>query len=683
MPTFWGLAGTAIVSRTETAMLAGTATVSATPTVYLSGTATVDRTSIAAWSAQGRRTATRVLLGPEGEDMVRVKGEVAINVDKGSPVATASFVLPDSRCAYFAAGSIATGGVRVEIRCRISTDLAKADTVVFRGLTEAAPNEGLTVPTATIQAAGEGADFLAEKGCLSLQAFSGVTRLGALKALAESCGIAPDRILGGEEWGLVRLPLDFSGLSPWELGQRFAEMEDSFIRIRDGNMEIIPARQVVGRTASPIFDFTPSNSLGLAEVPPNRPTTRYILNAVGLPEELFAGLVEVTTPKIAGGTDATGARFEIRTLTTTVNGVLVRERIEEWRDAAIPGVTPSAVAWRLWQLTETETEWVTVEVEGVTLRTARILEERKTVTGWYSPPCRSSDGHVWSDTTRHSDASATWRVTETSVTAYTYDSDTCLLTAKTTTRGGWYSPLEDGGEAYDGGVYRAGAAYAWIPETAVPPFEQVVETNAEESSDALSAVETEIVTSGWRVPVGSPVQTEAWGPKSGSRSRWSTVPGSGIVTEAIAEFYEDGSTAYRSEPKAGTLPVLQRAAGDVPQYRTTPLKLDAQADGASLATSPKVETIWGAETMDDLIRVARHRMRDEHSPRVTDSHPANPFLLQYHVVTETDPTRTLDAKQGYVEGYRLALDASTKGTLRQQTVICLPLPEYDPPAEAA
>lgn len=682
MPTFWGPTGTAIVSRTETAELTGTATVSATPEVYIEGTATVDRTSLAAWSAQGRRTATRVLMGAEAEDMVRVKGEIAINVDKGSPVATASFVLPDSRCAYFASDSIATGGIPVEIRCRISTDLAKADTVVFRGLTEAAPNEGLAVPTATIQAAGEGADFLAEKGCLTLAAFSGVTRLEALKALAESCGIGPDRILGGEEWGLVRLPLDFSGLSPWVLGQRFAEMEDSFIRIRDGNMEIIPARQVVGRAASAIFDFKPSNSFGVAEVPPNRPTTRYILSAVGLPEELFTGAVEVVTPKIAGGTDSTGARFEFRTLATTVNGVLVSERIEEWRDAAIPGVTPSAVSWRLWQLTETETEWVTVVVEGVTLRTGRILAERKTVTGWYSPPCRSSDGYVWSDTTRHSDNVASWQVTETSVTAYTYDPDSCVLTVKTTAKGGWYSPLQDGGEAYDGGIFRAGAAYSWTPETAVTPFELVEETNSEESSDMLSAVETEIVTSGWRVPVGTPVQTESWGPKSGSRSRWSTTPGSGIVTEAIAEFFEDGTTAYRSEPKAGTLPVLQRAAGDAPQYRTTPLQLDAQAKGTDLATSPKVDTIWGAETMDDLIRVARHRMRDEHSPRVTDSHSANPFILQYHVVTETDPTRALTLKQGYVEGFRMALDASTKGTLRQQTVICLPLPEYDPPAEA-
>lgn len=683
MPTFWGLKGTAIVERAETAELAGTASVSAELVDYIEGTATVDRTSLAAWSAQGRRTATRVLLGPEGEDMVRIKGEVAINVDKGSPVATASFTLPDDRCAYFAADSIATGGVPVEIRCRISTDTAKADTVVFRGLTEAAPNEGLAVPTATIQAAGEGADFLAEKGCLVLSAFSGKTRLEALKALAESVGINPARIIGGEEWGPVRLPLDFSNLSPWVLAQRFAEMEDSFIRIRDGNLEILPARQVVGRTASPIFDFHPGNSFSVAEIPPNRPTTRYVLSGVGLPEELFSGIIEVVTPKIAGGTDSTGARFELRTLTTTINGVVVRQRIEEWRDAAIPGVTPSAVSWRLWQLTEQETEWGTVTVDGAVLRTSRIVAERKTVHGWFSAPCRSADGYVWSDTTRHVASAATWQIIETGLTTYTYDTDTCVLVRKATSKGGWYSPLEDGAELYDGGVYRAGAAYVWIPETATPPYELVEETNSEETSDALSAVETEIVTSGWRVPVGNPVPTEVWGPKSGSRARWSTAPGSGVVNEAIAEFFEDGTTAYRSEPSTGLLPVLPRAASDIPQYRTTPLKLDAQAGGTSTATSPRVETIWGAETMDDLIRVACHRMRDEHSPRVTDSHPANPFLLQYHVVTETDPTRALNAKQGHVEGYRMALDVSTKGTLRQQTVICFPLPEYDPPAKAA
>ena len=678
MPTFYGPTGTAIVSRAETAVLSGTATKTATPTVYVSGTATVDRTSLAAWSAQIRRTATRVLLGAEAEDVLRVSGDVSVAADLDSPVATASFVVTDPRAAFFSADSIATGGIPVRIRCRISTDLASADTLVFQGATEAAPNEGAYVPVATIQAASDGADFLEEKGCLALAAFAGYTRLDALKGFAESVGIDPDRIIGGEDWAVIRLPLDLSGLSTWELTRRFAELEDCYVRIVDGNLEIIPARQIIGPAAAPVFDFTQANYLSVSETPPNRPVTRYVLSAVGIPEELFVGATEETAAEIAGGTDSLGVRWETRTLTTTINGVRIRQRIEEWRDVAIPGVTPSATAWRLWRLTETETEWGTVLVDGVSLKTSRLDLESTTVSEYFSPPCRTADGYVWSDGTRHVADTASWQITGTTWTAYTYDPDSCILASKVTRTGGWYSELLSGGEVYDGGAERADAAYQWIAADAIPPLGMVVETYAEETSDAEHAVTSETVTTGW---AGTP--SETWRDKSGSLTRWSTVPGSGVVTQATAEFFEDGSTAYNAKPYAGALPVLQRASGDIPQYRTTPLVLTATADGSRYTASPHVETVWGAETMDDLVRVSRHRFREQHSPRITVLHRAIPQLRLCHCLSATDPTRSLDGRPGIVTGYRLILDASTTGALNQETTVMLPLAEYDPPAEAA
>ncbi|HAM57439.1 MAG TPA: hypothetical protein DCQ64_19305 [Candidatus Rokubacteria bacterium] len=679
MAVWWGLSGTASVSRTETATLTGTATVTADPDVYVEGTATVDRTSLHAWAAQFRRTATRVLMGDEGEDMVRVQGDVTVNVDGGSPCATASFQLPDPRCGYFAEGSLATGGVPVTIRCRISTDVAEADTVVFRGLTEAAPNAGAYVPTATIQCAGEGSEWLESKGCLNIAAFSEMTRLDALRALAESVGIDPARIICGEETGTIRLPWDLANISPWELAGRICQLEDLYRRVIDGNLELLPARAIVGPEANPVFDFTGDNSYPFAETPPNRPVTVYHLSATGIPAEILTGGTEVVTPSIRTKVDAYGVIVsEIRTLTTTVNGVMTRQRVEEWRDAPIPGVTPSASAFRLWQLTETDSTYLMVTVEGVSLRTARVAEQRTTVSGWYSPPCRTADGYVWSDNTRHLAAAATWQVISTSVTTPAYDPDSCVLLTRTTRRGGWYSPLVASGETYDDGAIRAAAAYAWIPETADPPYELVEEVNAESTSDALKTALTESFLSKLRVPPTSSAQVDEWCLASGDRSLWSTVPGSGLVMVATYVLNEDGTSDSKSEPYTSEFPTLERAAADIPQYRTVPLTLNAEADGSRFAISPKAEPVWGAETMDDLITVALRRFRDEHSPRATIPHPALPLLKLLDVVTADDAARNLDARPCYVEQFQLLLNASETGALGQQTVVVFPLAAYDP-----
>ena len=680
MPTFWGASGTATVGRTETAMLSGTATVAATPSVLVSGTATVDRETLTAWAAQVRRTSTRVLLGEAGEDMVRLRDGVTVNVDGGSPVATASFRVTDARMAYFADGSLVTGGIPVSIRCRVATDGAQADTAVFRGTTEGASNEDPYVPTAAIQCAGEGAEWLDSVGCIALTAFGGFTRAEILRAFAEAAGIDGTRILGGEGSGSVRLALDLSGLSVWELARRFSLVEDWYLRPEGTDLRLIPATDVVGPAASPIFAFAPENYLSVREDPPVRPVTRRLLSTVGIPEEFFsASETEETTAEIVGGTDPLGVRWEIRTETTTVNGTVTRQRIEEWRDIAIPGVTPSAVAWRLWRLTETETDWRRVTVDGVSLRTSRIDEQRTTVREWYSPPCRSSSGSVWSDGTRHIASAATWQVTSTSVTTYTYeDEPSCLLSARVTKRGGWYSEVvASGGHTYDGGEDRADTVYQWIAATDTPPYEQTDELFTEEDSDSVRAVTSEIVEYGWRVPAGSASVAEEWGERTGSKTRWSTPTGSGVVTEATQEFFLDGETRYASKSYAGALPVLDRASASTPQFRTVPLVLTAVASGNRYAVEQHTETTFDAESLDELTAVARRMFRDQLSPRVTVLHPALPLLRLYDVVTVTDPARALDAKQGYVAAYRLNLDP-LNGGLRQETTVVFPLPEYDP-----
>ena len=681
MPTLYGVSGTATTARTETALLSGTATVEATPSPALTGTATVDREALTAWAAQIRRTLTRVLLGEEAEDVLRLRDAVSVNVDSASPCATASFRLSDARTAYFATDTIATGGVPVSIRCRISTEGATADTLVFSGRTEGLSNEDPYVPTAAVQCAGDGAEWLDSIGCLSLAAFGGYTRAEILRQFAEAAGIDGDRIVGGDGSGTVTLALDLSGLSVWELARRFAEIEDWYPREEGGTLNLIPATDVVGDAANPIFDFTPSNYFSVREDPAVRPTTKHVLSTVGVPEEILTGGTEETTVEIKGGTDALGDRWEIRTSTTTDNGVTVSQLIEEYRDIAIPGVTPSEIAWRLWRSEETVTDWVTVNYQGVTLRTSRIDEQRTTIREWYSAPCQTSNGYVWADGTRHSDDAATWRVTSESVTSYTYDTGTCLLTAKTTRIGGWYSPIVETGSgyAYDDGTERLGAAYTYTAPAADPPFALVEETYSEENSDTLKSVNSEIVNSGWRVPPGSASVEEEWGERTGSRTRWSTTPGSGVIAEATAEFFADGSTQYASKVYAGELPALARASASVPQYRTVPLVLTATAEGTLYAPTQKVETVWGAERIEELEAVARRRFRDEMSPRVTILHPALPLLKLYDVVTVTDPARGLDEKQGYVTAYRLNLDP-LNGGLRQETTVVFPLPEFDPEA---
>lgn len=678
MPIFWGLSGTATTSRTETALLSGTATVTATPSVYVSGTGTVDRTQLAAWAAQIRRTATRVLMGDEAEDMLRLRDAVTVNVGSDSPVATASFRLTDERCAFFASDSIATGGVPVTIRCRIATDVADADTEVFSGLTEGSSNEDHYVPTAAIQCAGNGSEWIDSQGCIALAAFGGYTRLAVLQAFATAAGIDSTRIHGGEGSGTVYLALDLSGLSVWELARRFAEIEDWYVREMDGDLYLLPARQVVGPEAAPIFDFTPSNYFSVREDPPVRPVTRYVLSTVGVPEEILTGGTEEVTTEIQGGTTALGMAWETRTTTTTINGATTSQRIEEWRDAAIPAETPGASAFRLWRLTETTTVWGAVTVDGVSLRTARLVSQDTTVHEWYSAPCRTADGYVWTDGSRHVAATATWQITETRSDTYTYDADSCLLTSKVSRFGGWYSELWQGGAVYDDGKERADNAYYWRAGTGTPPYKLIEETYAEETSDTLRAVSSETVTSEWHLPPGA-IGDEVWSEASGSKTRWSTTPGSGVVSEANWEFFVDGSTQYASKSYAGQLPALARASADVPQYRTVPYVLTATSEGDRYAVTQATETVFDAESIADLTVVARRRFRDSMSPRVTILHPALPLLKVYDVVTVTDPARALDEKVGYVTGYTLTLD-SLNGGLRQETTVAFPLPEYDPEA---
>lgn len=675
MPTWWGLSGSAIATRTETAVVEGTATVVATPSVYVLGTATVDRTSLVAWATQARRTATRVFIGEGAEDLIRITGDVSVSLDETSLIATASFQVVDPRCAFFHPDSLVTGGIPVSIKVRVATDDATTDTTVFRGETEAAPSDGTHVPRATIACAGEGAEWHGEKGCLFLRPFAGVTRLEALRAFAESVGIDPARIRGGTSWGQIRLGLDLSGLSPAALAARFAAIEDSYLRLDGPDLEILPARDVVGPDASPVFAFTPRNFFSCSETPPGRPPSRLVFSSVGLPVEVLSGGTEVVTPTIEIRIEPDGTREETTTVTTTVNGIVIRQRAETWRDAAIPGVTPSAVAWRLWRLSETEATWETVTVDGVTLRTSRLLSERTTVREWYSPPCRTTSGYVWADGSRHLDSAAQWRVTADQITTYGYDS-TCLLTSKVVNVGQWYSPLASTGHTYPDGSVRADSAYQWIAPDDAQPWQRTTEVSAEESTDSLTAVSVSSRVYGYRIPLGSTATPpeEEWIEISGRDDRWETVPGTGLTMHAWTVYNEDGSRESKSEP-ATSAPTLVRSDADVPQYQTKPIVLEAIAAAGGEAV---VETIWGAESMDDLRRAARRRFRDVRASRFTIRHPALPLLRKYDVVTVTDPTWQLDERKGYVASIRLTLNVSSTGKLLQETVVAFPPPEFDP-----
>lgn len=669
MPTW--LARATGTATGDGALLTLTATAIEQPAVYVTATGTIDRASVAAWGAAIRRTATRVLLGEEAEDLERISGTVGVTLDEHGLIETASFTVTDPRCAYSADGSIVVGGLPVSIRCRISTDLAETDDAVFRGVTEAAPSAGAYVPTATIQCAGEGADWLTPQACLSVPAFSGYTRLDVLKAFAATVGITEDRIVGGEEWRVITQGLDLSGLSPYDLALRFAEMEDCYLRLVGDTLHILPARDVVGPDAASVYDFTQSNVFSAAEAPPNRPVSRLVLSSVGIPVEILTGGTEETTAALSIETAPDGTRTETRTYTTTVNGTLVRRRVETWMDAAIPGVTPSAVAFRLWKLVETETIWGTVTYGGVSLRTARMDTERTVTREWYSPPCRTASGYVWADGSRRLASAATWQVTGDQITTYTYDAD-CVLTGKVTNAGGWYSERVTSGHAYDDGTQRADSAYQWIAPTDTQPYTRDTEDSSEQRSATLAVVTVIQRSYGWDGET-----PEAWGQITGRDDRWEGVPGSGQTWHAWTEYREDGSRYDAAQPESGSVPELARASAAIPQYRTEPIVMEATAAAGGEAAT---ETVWGAEDHADLERYARHRFRRERSPRYTVSTRANPHLRQYDVVTVTDPTWAHDARTGYIAGYSLTLDVSQTGALDADYVVVFPLAAFDPEA---
>lgn len=679
MAVQWLASGTATITRPDAALLTGSMTIDEFPAVFIHGTATIDRRSVAAWGAQVRRTATRVLLGEEAEDLVSVAGVVNVNLDEHGLIETASFSVTDTRCAFFDPRSIVVGGIPVSIQCRIGTDLAETVDTVFRGVTESAPSTGAYVPTATIQCAGEGADWLTTTACLSVPAFSGYTRVEILKAFAATVGITPDRIVGGETWRTVHQGFDLSGLSPYELARRFALMEDCYLRLVGGVLHILPAREVVGPAAVPVVEFAQGTIFSAAEAPPNRPVSRLVLSAVAIPTEVLSGTApEEVTAAIAIERAPDGTIVEeVRTYTTTVGGVLVRRRVETWRNAAIPGVTPSAVAFRLWRLAETETTWGTVTVDGVSLRTSRMDQERTTTREWYSPPCRSSSGYVWAapDGARHLHASAQWLVTEDRITTYVYDDD-CVLTAKSTAGGRWYSAKVASGHLYDDGTQRADVSYQWIPPDADQPGELQTEVSSEERGDGLHVVSTQQRSYGW-----DGADVEEWRRLTGRDDRWEGVPGTGLVWHAFKIYREDGTTSEGSAPEAGSVPALARASASIPQHKTEPIVLEAVADSTAPLSEAVTETVWGAEDHTDLKNVARRRFRDERSPRYTHSHRANPHLRQYDVAATTDPTWQHAGRSMYLAGYSLALDASTTGGLDEDYVWVVPLPAYDPGVE--
>lgn len=676
MAVAWLATGTAVISRTETALLTGTAKISDFPTVKITGTGTIDRTSVVAWGAQIRRTAARILFGEDAEDLSRISGVISITLDEHGLVETASFTVTDPRCAYFDDASIVVGGLPVSIRCRIVTDLAETDDTVFRGVTEAAPSTGAYVPAATIQCVGEGSDWLSPQACLSVAAFAGYTRLEILQAYAATVGITSDRIVGGETWRTQTQGLDLSGLSPYDLAKRFAEMEDCYLRLVGDVLHIIPAAEVVGPAAASVYAFTQANIFSAAEQPPNRPPTKLVLSALGIPEEILTGGTEETTAALHIETAPDGTRIETRTYTTTVNGVLVSRTVEEWRDVAIPGVTPSDVVFRLWRLVETDTTWGTVTIDGTDLLTGRMDSERTVTTEWFSAPCRSASGYVWSDGTRHLENLASWQVTGDQITTYTYDAD-CALVSKVTNAGGWYSETVASGQAYDDGTQRADNAYLWTAPDDVQPYSRLTETSTEERSDALRILTTILREYGWDGETA-----EAWGELTGRDDRWEGVPGSGRVWHAWTEYLEDGSTIEDARMETGNVPELARASADIPQYRTEPIVLEATADGLSPFLEPRTETVWGAEDHADLANVARQRFRSARSPRYTVSARANPHLRQYDVVAVTDPTWQHDERAGYVAGYSMSLDVGATGALDEEYVVVFPTSAYDP-VEAA
>lgn len=655
MPSTLGITGTA-----RTLLVSG---------VGMMGTSAADRTSVSAsdvggsgaadvsvcgpWFDATRRNGCRVLLGTSLEDISGLLGSVEITAEVGTIPRTATFELLDSRAAYFVSDSFSRGGQPVQIWMRVNEG---GEWLAFQGLTEAASNEGPYCPRATFRAVSVSATFVyGAVGCIQELPFAGRTRANLLEEFADSAG-TPLTIAAPSS--TISKAVDLSGLSVGELLERWGLVEGWYIReSSDGGVEILDEETFL--LAVPSVNLTPDLYLSVREDPPNRPATEITVSgtrpAIGT-QAVEGGVLASADPPITETssetwTDADGYHWSRDTVTITRFGAVQSEKIEEWSDVPLAGVTPIVIGMRPSRTETIDYTYATVSVAlpsgPVLVPTGQLTEIVRSVASRYSR--LSSVGYTWSDGTVRLNEFESMMETERETTTFTYGSAPgCERTSVTVTLESFYNPLYVTGYDFVDGTHRLYEFYSFM-EISRTTQTFASNRNTVEAGAALEIRLTETATlKKWD---GKP--NESYRVTRNTVTVQSGKPGG--TTHQVRVTDSDMSRNSISTV-AGSMTLPETYAIDVPVYSeqlmtfTLSILRDIYPLVRSLASNED------AETFAELERVARRQARSDCAVRLTVSAPSLPSLNVWDWVSITDEARNLDEKAGYVEKIAWRLD---------------------------
>ena len=619
----------------------GTLSVTGYATNPALGTLSIDRTVFLAFYARVRSCRPDVLIN--SELMKNLVDTVTLDWALTDPVNYAQFTLSDKRTAFFDPATVVDGAVPVEIDLWAGPPGGVLSWQAFVGLTETCQNTMPYRPRGVIKAVGLASLWANTQGCLSIPAMSGLTRGQIIDLFAQSAGvvIANAAAAGG---AIVTKALDLSGMTPFDLIQKWGELEGWFARTTDDGtgLEIISEDHMMD--GAPVFSFDESNTFDVPESTPNRPVTDWILSGTQM---VMATSAEVTTVTTQSTTDSEGHESTTVTTVTTWNGVEVYRAVTQTQYYAnLPGV-PGTGPGELTTYTTVVTNYQPVEAIGpsglgVMVPSTQILSRITTITDPNSTPqCDVGTGFLWADGTQRVDSIAGSSViAETISETFIYPGGGagtgCAIPEHVTVTTSGYSPLKAG----TGFIYADGS---------------------ERADTSFKSYETSRVDEQW-LPIGT---------------------GLGFPPDAIATGYNHlvATSAFAGKPTETYQATFTASDADTPpapgsattpQYSQQVMVAEFDAtDASGYSKLTQTETIDFAESVAELNSIARRRIRRACSDQLAIPHNEIPYLKVGDHVAVTNHARSLVNVDAYVYSIERTND-TLNAAARQVTTVNIP-----------
>lgn len=678
MPVAASVSGT--MTRTGLAGVAAEGTLQASdpaPAGFAAGTLAADRTKFLAFYARTRNTRPDVAI--EGEVLTTLVDQVTLDETLDDPTRFATFKLSDRRAAFFDPATVAAGDRAVTVDLWAGPPGGVKAWRAFRGLTEQNQNEQPFRPRGTFRAASNAKGWT-QKGCLRLEAFSGMTRGEILAAYAESAGVTIANLgdLGG---GIVRKPVDIAGDSVVDLVKKFGEVEGWIARETDDGTGLEILNEDTLLDGSPIFELDESNYFDVAEVAPSRPVTNWVLSSTrikdssasvdgadavpGSPAEADGALVVERTE--VAGYDSAGRPTLVVTEVSKLMGAEVLRVVSSFATVATQGVTNGPAVFQKTEEVYTAQVWepfLYYDAPGSAPRyrpSTQLNERHVRKYALAGVPCSTGTGYTWESGGQFTTPSAVWMNTETLDEVFSW-ADCFLLTAQKI-RTAYYAPkVGSGGYAYPDGTLRSTSSYTFTY--------------------------TEIETTTWTDfrNTGTPrvearIYLEAYGglPETFGPSRTTTKVFQGNASNSVYGITEstteaDGtSTTKTTDSISGAVPGAPTGSADVPLFEQEVVLVDFDATAASGFTkrTESPGAIDFTESTEELRMIAVRRIRRACSVDYPVTHNAIPFLRVGDHVALTNRSRSLSKKSAYVAAIQRTA-APLNGAMRQVTTLRVP-----------